>query len=55
MAYRLATKQVQGPKSNACMLALTSTEDLFVALVPEQVHSDTGLACNYMTWLSRGL
>lgn len=28
--------------------------DLFVALVPELVHSDTGLPCNYKTWLSRG-
>ena len=28
--------------------------DMFVALVPDLVHSDTGLQCNYSTWLSRG-
>ncbi|CAJ1380800.1 unnamed protein product [Effrenium voratum] len=28
--------------------------DLFFALVPELVHIDTGLDCNYATWLSRG-
>ena len=28
--------------------------NMFVALVPEAVHMDTGLQCNYNTWLSRG-
>ena len=28
--------------------------DMFVALVPDLVHSDTGLQCNYSSWLSRG-
>ena len=28
--------------------------DLFLALVPELVHTDTKNACNYATWLSRG-
>ncbi|CAE7706212.1 warA [Symbiodinium sp. CCMP2592] len=28
--------------------------DMFVALVPDLVHTDTGLQCNYGTWLSRG-
>ena len=28
--------------------------DMFVALVPDLVHNDTGLQCNYSTWLSRG-
>ena len=28
--------------------------NMFVALVPEAAHMDTGLQCNYNTWLSRG-
>jgi len=28
--------------------------DLFIALVPDLVHADTGKRCNYLTWLSRG-
>lgn len=28
--------------------------DLFLALVPELVHTITGLECNYATWLQRG-
>ena len=28
--------------------------DMFVALVPDLIHSGTGLQCNYGTWLARG-
>jgi len=28
--------------------------DVFVALVPTLLHNDTGLPCNYRSWLSRG-
>lgn len=34
--------------------AYVEASDLFVALVPELAHSDTGLPCNYTSWLSRG-
>ena len=28
--------------------------EIFVALVPELRHEDTGRLCNYTSWLSRG-
>lgn len=34
--------------------AYVEQSDMFVALVPELLHADTGLRCNYTTWLSRG-
>jgi len=34
--------------------AYVEASDLFVALVPELTHADTGLPCNYTSWLSRG-
>ena len=34
--------------------AFVGSCDVFVALVPSNVHSDTGLRCNYTTWLQRG-
>ncbi|CAJ1372282.1 unnamed protein product [Effrenium voratum] len=34
--------------------AYVEAADLFIALVPELLHADTGLPCNYASWLSRG-
>ena len=34
--------------------AYVEVSNLFIALVPEQVHAETGLSCNYVSWLSRG-
>lgn len=34
--------------------AYVEASDLFLALVPDLVHSDTGKQCNYLSWLSRG-
>lgn len=34
--------------------AYVEVADLFIALVPEMMHSDTKLPCNYSSWLSRG-
>ncbi|CAK9071054.1 unnamed protein product [Durusdinium trenchii] len=34
--------------------AYVEAADLFLALVPELLHADTGLICSYSSWLSRG-
>ncbi|CAK9020384.1 unnamed protein product [Durusdinium trenchii] len=34
--------------------AYVEAADLFLALVPELPHADTGLTCSYTSWLSRG-
>ncbi|CAK9019538.1 unnamed protein product [Durusdinium trenchii] len=34
--------------------AYVEASDLFIALVPDLVHADTGVSCNYTSWLSRG-
>ncbi|CAL1127825.1 unnamed protein product [Cladocopium goreaui] len=34
--------------------AYVEVADLFIALVPEMMHSDTKLPCNFTSWLSRG-
>ncbi|CAJ1372276.1 unnamed protein product [Effrenium voratum] len=34
--------------------AYVEVADVFVALVPELTHMDTGMPCNYRSWLSRG-
>ena len=34
--------------------AYVEVASLFIALVPGLLHSDTGLVCNYASWLSRG-
>ncbi|OLP98573.1 hypothetical protein AK812_SmicGene18923 [Symbiodinium microadriaticum] len=34
--------------------AYVEVSNMFIALVPEQLHKETGLLCNYASWLSRG-
>eukprot|EP00439_Symbiodinium_sp_Y106_P052250 s2042_g7.t1 len=34
--------------------AYVEVSNLFIALVPEQLHKETGLLCNYASWLCRG-
>ncbi|CAJ1334485.1 unnamed protein product [Effrenium voratum] len=46
--------RTQAAKAVQSIPGYVEVADLFLALVPEIVHTETGVRCNYASWLSRG-